>query len=152
MLSLPTSRWRYLQLERCHLARGLDVQNRFKRCLPVCPIAQIRLEISPLQLGGGVLPVQNPPIRPHLSPICVYQTPSPSCRAVQAGWSENPRLPGRLATIGIRPRFTERPRRVHLMEKFNMCRHSLCILLTLTAGRDRVILLESIMKPRNSID
>ena len=92
------------------------MQNRFKRCLPVCPIAQIRLKISPLQLGGGVLPVQNPPIRPHLSPVRVYQTPPPSCRTVQAGWSENPRLPGRLATIGIRPRFTERPRRVRLIE------------------------------------
>ena len=112
----PLQDGEYLQLERCHLARGLDVQNRFKRCLPVCPIAQIRLEISPLQLGGGVLPVQNPPIRPHLTPVCVYQTPSPSCRAVQAGWSENPHLPGRLATIGIRPRFTERPKRVRLID------------------------------------
>ena len=34
---------------------------------------------------------------------CVYQTPPPSCCTVQAGWSENSRLPGRLATIGIRP-------------------------------------------------
>ena len=112
----PLQDGEYLQLERCHLARGLNVQNRFKRCLPVCPIAQIRLEISPLQLGGEVLPVQNPPIRPHLSPVCVYQTPPPSCRTVQAGWSENLRLPGRLATIGIRPRFTERPRRVRLID------------------------------------
>ena len=35
-------------------------------------------------------------------------------------------------------------------ERFKMCRHSLCI--SLTAGEDRVILLESTMKPRNSID
>ena len=76
----------YLQLERCHLARVLDVQNRFKRCLPVCPNAQIRLEIS----SGGVLPVQNPPFQPYISPVCVYQTPPSSCCTVQTEGSEIP--------------------------------------------------------------
>ena len=32
----PLQNGEYLQLERCHLARGLDVQNRFKRCLYTC--------------------------------------------------------------------------------------------------------------------
>ena len=68
----PLQDGEYLQLERCHLATGLDVQNRFKRCLPVCPNAQIRLDIYPLQLEGEVLPVQNPPFRSHISAQYVF--------------------------------------------------------------------------------
>ena len=82
---------------------GLEAHNQFEGA------EQIQLEISPLQLEGGVLPVQNPPFRPHFSPVCVYQTPPSNCCTVQTGRSENSRLPGRLATNGIRSGFTERP-------------------------------------------
>lgn len=35
------------------------------------------------------LPVPNPPLRSHVSPVCVYQTPLSSCCTVQTGGSEN---------------------------------------------------------------
>ena len=66
----------------------IHVQARPKGCLPLSPDQSFSSEVSPIQMGGEVVPIQGTPIWSGHSPASVYKAPETGISSPEEGGHE----------------------------------------------------------------